>query len=445
MPKTGRVGMGSPGRLRGKLAALLLLMMPLAAGAQISLSTAVEMAEKSSPTVRSALASVQRAEASLAETRDVFIPNFLLGGSPGYSYGFPLGYPSLFNVNSQSLVFSFSQRDYLRASRSGLAAANLNLKDVQQQVALDVALAYVELDHDLLETTALDEEHTYSGTLVQIEQQRVDAGVDPRIAELQAELTAAQIDEKRIHLQNDADEMRQKLAHLTGLPATDLTTNSSSVPPAPNFSADADSDQQTAENNPGIAAAYANAKSKLYMSFGDSRQNYRPTAQFGAQYSLFAKYNNYAEYFRAFQYNNFGLGVQLTIPLFDASRRAKARESQAEAVHAQAEADSSRDLLSEQTLTMRRTIRELSAQQRVAELQTELAQEQLKTVETELTNGPGTANAQPVTPKQAQQAHIEERERYEDQLDANFSLMKVELNLLRVTGQITDWIRSSLK
>jgi hypothetical protein len=29
-------------------------------------------------------------------------------------------------------------------------------------------------------------------------------------------------------------------------------------------------------------------------------------------------------------------------------------------------------------------------------------------------------------------------------LDADFSLMKVELNLLRVTGQLDAWVRSSL-
>jgi hypothetical protein len=50
-----------------------------------------------------------------------------------------------------------------------------------------------------------------------------------------------------------------------------------------------------------------------------------------------------------------------------------------------------------------------------------------------------------VPPTQAQRAHIEERQRFEEVLDANFSLMKVELNLLRVTGQIDGWVRSSLQ
>jgi outer membrane protein TolC len=430
-----------------RLASALLLLLLLAPGvkAQISLSTAVDLAEKSSPNVRAAVADVRKAIAALSESKDVYIPNFVLGASPGYAYGFPLGYPSLFQANSQSLAISFSQPDYIRAARVGVNAANLSLQDTQQQVALEVALDYVELDHDLSEIAALDEEKSWADGLVQIEQQRVIAGVDPRTAELRAELTAAQVDAKRIHLQDDAADMQQKLAHLTGLPAEGLATVSSSVPPSPSFAASAGQDDSAIRNNPGVAAAYANAKSKFYVSFGDARQNYRPLITFGAQYSLFEKFANYTQYFpRNFQYNNAAIGVVIQLPLFDAGHRAKARESAADAAHAQADADQAHNVLSERVMAMRRTTVELGAQQRVAQLESDLAHEQLATVESELANGSGGANAHPVTPREAQQAHIEERERYADSLDANFSLMKVELNLLRTTGQILDWVRSSV-
>ncbi len=426
-------------------AATAALLLPLTAAAQISLSSAVDLAEKSSPEVRAAVADVRKADAGLSETTDAYIPNLVFGANPGYVYGYPLGYPSLFQANSQSLLISFSQRDYIRSARAAVNAANLRLKDVQQQVALDVALDYVELNHDLGEISALDDEMGYASGLVRIEQQRVLAGVDARVTELQAELTAAQADEKRIHLEDDADEMRQKIGDLTGLPATGMTTVSSSIPPAPAFSADSGNEFGAAKN-PGVAAADANAKSKFYQAWGDSRQNYRPTVSFGGQYSLFEKFANYQQYFPyGLQYNNAAVGVVITFPLFDATRRATARASAADALHAQADADAARNTFSEQTLAMRRSILELNAQQRVAEIRSELAQEQLKTVETELTSGTGSAATPAATPIQAQQAHIQERERYEDLLDAQFELMKVELSLLRQTGQIGSWVQSSLK
>lgn len=425
------------------MAAIFALLLPMAQ-AQISLSTAVDLAEKSSPAVRTSVADVRRATAALSETRDVYIPNFVLGGSPSYTYGFPLGYPSVFNANSSSLVFSFSQPDYIRAAHAALKAARLSLEDTQQQVALDVSVAYIELNHDLREIAALDEEKGYADELVKIEQQRVLAGADPRIEELQAELTSAEVDEKRIHFENDADEMREKLSHLAGLSASGLTTDSASIPRIPNISADAN-DLAIASNSPGIAAAYANAKSHFYTAFGDERSNHRPIIQFGADYSIFSKFNNYTRYFnpQSFQYNNADIGFIMSLPVFDAIHRAHGRRSMAEALHAQAEADQSRIVLAEQTHAMRRSLLEISAQQKVASLQSQLAQAQLQAVETELANGTASPSAQPATPKQAQQAHIEERERYEDSLDASFSLMKLELNLLRFTGQILDWVASA--
>ena len=358
-----------------------MLLAPLAAGAQISLSTAVDLAEKDSPSVRAAAANVQKATAAWQEAKDAYIPNLVMGGNPGYVYGYPLGYPSLFTATAQSILVSGSQRDYIRAAHEGVESAALSLKDAQQQVALDIALDYVQLDHDLKEIAALEDENGYAQSLVRIEQDRVQAGVDPRISELQAELTAAQIDEKRIHLENDADAMRQKIAHLTGLPAAGFTTIGSSIPPAPSVSLLENNDPQTAPTNPSVAAAYANAQSKLYTAFGDQRQNYRPLVTLGAQYSLFEKFANYTQYYpNGLQYNN-----------------------------------------------------------------GELAQEQLKTVETEVTNGTGTQNGPPVSPAQAQRAHIEERERFEEVLDSDFSLVKVELNLLRATGRLDAWVQSSLK
>jgi outer membrane protein TolC len=425
---------------------LLLVSLTAAASAQISLSTAVDLAQKSSPSVRSAEANVRRAAAGLEETHDAFAPSIVLGSSVGPPpYGFPLGNPDIYDINAQSLVFSFSQRDYMRGARIGLHAAKLSLQDAQQQVALDVSLAYVELDHDLREIAALDQEKSFGSSLVSIEQERVGAGVDPRVDELQAELTAAQVDAKRIHLENDADEMRQKIAHLTGLPTDGLQTLSSSIPSFPSFTLQPDSDDHLMDANLGLAASYANAQSRYFVAFGDQRQNNHPSVGFGFKYQRFAKYENFAAYYHNFQQNNISAGIALTIPLFDSTLRAKARQSSAQAAEAQAQADQSRDLLSEQTFAARRTIRELAVEQRVALIKSELAQEQLKTIDAELANGPGSPTAQPVSPTTAQKAHIEERERYEDLLDTNFSLMKVELNLLRMTGQINDWVTSSLK
>ncbi len=198
-------------------------------------------------------------------------------------------------------------------------------------------------------------------------------------------------------------------------------------------------------NTEGVRAAYATAQSHQYQAFGDARQIYRPQIGFGAAYSRFSEINNYQEYYLRFQHNNFEAGLQITLPLFDATRRAKARESTAEANRANAQADQARDQSSENIVLLQKSLTELSAQKEVAQLQSELAQSQLDAVLTQI-NSPSTApGATPLTPKEEQQARIEERRRAEDALDANFELIKAELGLLRATGQIEQWCEATTK
>ena len=413
------------------------------ASAQLSLSSVVDLALRNSTQVHIATANVQRALAALSETKDVYLPSFVLGSSLGYSYGFPVGQPSVYNIGSQSLLYSFSQSDYIRAARASLNAAQLNLKDGEEQVALDTALGYVQLDKDLREIAALDEEKGFAEKLVEIEQQRLQAGVDGRMELTRAELTSAQVDEKRLHLEDDAIQMRQKLAHLTGLPASGLTTDAKSIPADPDILL-ADVNEDRVGAGAAIRAAYENAKSKTMLSLGDAKQNYRPQFSFGGEYNRYAEFNNYAEYYLRFQHNNFDVGVQITIPLFDASKRAKARESAAEAVRANAEADQAKNQASEQVLSLRHSIAELQVQRRVAQLQSELAGEQLAAIQSQLQNGNGSPNAPQVTPRDEQLARIQERERYQESLDAGFQLTTVELNLMRSLGEIQDWLHSTV-
>ncbi|MGC1360099.1 MAG: TolC family protein [Silvibacterium sp.] len=415
------------------------------ASAQISLSSVVDLAMRNSTQVNSAAANVQRATATLAEVKDAYLPNILLGSSVGYTYGFPVGQPSIFNVQSGSLLYSFSQHDYVRASRAALKSAELNLKDNREQVALDCALAYIQLDSDMRAMAALDEEKSDAERLVSIEHDRLVAGVDGRTEVTKAEITSAQIDIKRLHIEDDAGEQKDKLAHLTGLPATSFIPDTKSIPPAPDFSGDNTLADQEVASNAGVEAAYANAKAKRELSFGDNKQNYRPQFGFGMDYSRYAEFNNYTEYYLRFQHNNFDVGVQITIPLFDASRRAKARESAAEAKRAEIDADQAKNQSGEQVFSLRHSLTELKAQQHMAQLQSDLAQEQLEAVQTELKNGSGSPNATPVTPKDEETAHIQERERYQDVLNANLSVIRAQLSLMRSIGSIEDWIQSAPK
>ena len=69
-----------------------------------------------------------------------------------------------------------------------MKAATLNLKDAREQVALDASTAYIELDTVNHELECARQQETFAERLVEIEQERTEAGVDPLSDLLEARL-----------------------------------------------------------------------------------------------------------------------------------------------------------------------------------------------------------------------------------------------------------------
>jgi outer membrane protein TolC len=419
------------------LLGIVTVLAPAGAWAQVSFYTAVDLALRNSTQVRISAADVQHAEAAVMESVDAYKPSFSVGSSLGYSYGFPVGQPSVYSVAAQSLAFSFSQPKYIRAARAALLASQLQLKDTRQQVILDAALDYIGLTTVSQQITALDQETEFVRRLVEIETERVDAGLDSKVELTQARLTGAQVTLRRLHLVDHADMLRARLAHLTGLSPADLVSEPQTIPHAPEIP-----EPGGAGDSSGVKAAYASAQAKLFTAAGDARQNNRPTFAFGGEYNRYAKFNNYNEYYLRFQHNNFNVGIQITLPVFDATRKAKAQGSSAEAAQATAQADQLRDQTSEQILQLQKNVAELTAQEKVAELQNELAQDQLDTITTQLHLGSGTGGAAPL-PKDEQAAHVRERNFFVDMLETRLQLTEARLSLLRSMGRIEEWAKAA--
>ena len=416
---------------------------PALASGQVSLRTVVELAEQHSGPVRVAEAEMQQARAGLAETRDVFIPAISFGtGLPAFpEIGFTGSLPSIYDLTLRSMVFSLPQLQYIKAARAGLDAAQLRLKDAAGQVTLDASTAYIGLDTVDRELAAAQQQENYAGRLVEIEQQRASAGVDPYSALLQAELTAAQIRLNRLHLETRAATLSTQLATLTGLPVGSIAPDHASIPEIPALSGDPA--PATTDN---VSAAEMVAQSKERVAKGDREQAWVPQVMFGAIYNrnttLLNSIDSY--YARNIPPSDFSSGFNIQLPIFDMDVRAKARESAAEALQAKVQAQEAQQQNDVRIATLNGTLRELDAEAEIASLKQQIAAEQLKTVLAQMEVGNGTGvgpNAQPqVSPQAEQQARINERQKYEDALETGFDLSKARLNLLHALGHMQDWL-----
>ena len=422
---------------------LALACLPAVAPAQVSLRTVVELAQQNSSPIKLAEADVQKATAALAETRAVFLPSASFGsGLPAFpEIGFTGNLPTVWDANAQSLVFSMPQIRYIQAARKGLQAAELTLKDAREQVALDASTAYIEFDAVSSELEAVRQQESYAARLVEIEQQRTQAGVDPLSDALQARLTAAQLKLKRLHLESRAATLAAQLATLTGLPSASILPDRASIPEIPAVAA-SDAPRATAA----ARSAQLQAGSMERIAKGEQERAWLPQVAFGILYNRNTTLLNSINYYYAhvLPTNDFSSGFSIRWPLFDAGQRAKARESAADALRSQVEAEQAQRQNDLQIATLTGSLRELDAQAEVASLKQQIAAEQLKSVLAQLELGNGASTGPGVmpqlSPKAEQQARIDERQNFEDALEAGLDLSKARLNLLRALGHMEDWL-----
>ena len=425
------------------LAASLLMaagvFLPACGTAQVSLRTVVDLAQRNSSAVKIADADVQRSRAALSESKGVFFPEIQFStGIPVFpEVGFTGQPPSIWSGTVQSLVFSIPQKHFIDSARSGLNAAIVRLKDAREQAALEASSAYIELDTVNKELAVAKQQQEIAARLVEITQQRTDAGVDPMSELLQAKLTAANLKLARLHLETRAATLSKQLAALTALPVGSIAPDHASIPEIPTVNGELHANTLLS-----VEAARLVALSHVRQSRGEQDAIFFPQLSFFAQYNrnttLLNNVNNY--FAHPLPANNFASGISVSVPLLDMIHRARARESAADALRSRVEAEQAEQQNDVQIAQLTGTLRELDTQAEIASLKQQIASSQLQTVETQLDHGSGDGSQPQISPKAGQQARINERQRFADSLEAELSLSKARLELLRALGHIEDWL-----
>lgn len=413
----------------------LLLAVPLLAE-PLPLKRAVELALTHSTVAASAAADQQRAAAAYLESRDQYLPQIVAGSGLGESWGFPLtlegSAPSIFNVNAQSALFSPALRSFVKSAKEESKAAGLQAQDQRAQVMQDTVLTYAELVKWETMLGQLQESQTETAKAVGLINERVQSGVDSAVDGTKAKLAAAQARLQLAQAKGAADVLREHLSQLTGLPASSIEPMADSIPALPEIKQDDDAVTMAVQSNPAVNAAELRANAQNLRAQGE-RRGLLPTVDFAAQYAVLARYNNYAEFYNSFERNNATVGVSIRFPFFSPAQHARAQQAEADAVHANQDAKAAKNQVSEETLRMQRMVEQLAAAQEVADLQYQLAQSNLQSVQVRM-------NSSNVNIHDLEAARTELDGRYAALQDANFTLEKARIGLLRTTGQLPTWL-----
>ncbi len=153
--------------------------------------------------------------AELAQSRDAFIPSVSFGsGLPAFpEVGFTGSLPTIWDSTIQSLVFSMPQIQYIHAARAGPEGRTTGAEGC---AGAGGAGCFRPPTSSWTRSTGNSRPRANRSRmrrgLVEIEQQRAEAGVDPLSTLLQAQLTAAQLKLNRLHLETRAATLSKQLA-----------------------------------------------------------------------------------------------------------------------------------------------------------------------------------------------------------------------------------------
>ncbi|MGI4756284.1 MAG: TolC family protein [Janthinobacterium lividum] len=415
------------------------------------MQSAVSLALKNSPKVRIAQSDLAKARAAHGEAKDAYVPVVATTAGYGQSTGAPLNVPVIFNISAQSLVFSFSQRDYIRSAQQSVEAAQHLLRNQEIEVVEDTTNTYIALENALQRQTTLQEAARFADRLVNVTSERIAAGVDAKVELPRSRRTATQIRLQRLQLQDEIAGNTRHLALLTGLPAGGLRTEATSIPVLEALKQDA-ADKGPEQDSEGIAGAFSNARAKQFAAFGDQRYILRPQIALSAAYSRVAtELSSYGAYYPRYagtpenpnSQNSFGFGLQITFPLLDLAHRSKARESAADAARAFAEAEQQRGVFREGRARLQNSTLELQLRSELARDEQEIARDQLEALQVQLQPTASNLAGPQVTPKDLLNAQLQERQRYLDVLTVELQLRQTQINLLRQTDGLGVWVLGS--
>ena len=413
----------------------LCLVSTLCVAEPVAFKRAIELAIRNSSSIGAATADVSRLSALYRESRDQYIPQLYLGSGLAYSFGFPLGEPSIFKVSSTSLLLNEAQREFIRATRSDMRAASLSKDEKKNQVILETALSYSELDKNRSSISILRQQEDTARKFENIEQQRIQAGVDPAIELTRAKLNTARIRLKIAELNATADTLRLRLSQLTGLPANEFETVTESIPRLPEVSQDEDLARRAVDVSPVVKSTQELANARLFQARGEHKALY-PAVDLVGQYARFTKYNNYDQYYKTFKRNNGAIGVEIRFPFLNKGQKDRSEASYAEALRSRKEVEQAKEQVSTETLKLQRTVAQLSAAREVARLEYQLAQNNTEATQTKVDAGQATLRDQ-------QQTQLDENDKYSALLDATYELEKAQMQLLKQTGDLEQWALST--
>jgi len=406
----------------------------VSAGAPVALTLkrAIELALQNSRDIQVAKLQASLADRSSMVTRSQFMPNLYGGSGLGYTNGIPETpggrAPSIVSVTYQEQVFNEPLRGQAKELQEQAKSQRILLEDTRNSVIARTAAAYLELVMIRHALDLLGKEQASAEKILEVTQQREKENFELPVEVTRSQLTKARVVQRMLQLEGRQDELEVFLRSQTGLAQdTPLEVTPEDLP--------GEAEQEGAnlvamamQSNTTLLADEAEVRAKEFRLIGEKR-GYYPTLELVSIYSVLGKFNNYNQFFKTFQRNNFNAGVNVQVPIFSAQTKANIALAEVNLRIAQANLANKKNEVSAAVRQKTRHLRERDAAKEVARLELQLAQQDVAVLQSQLDEGK-------INLRDVEKARLAENEKWMLYLDANFQRQQAQLDLLQTAGQL---------
>ena len=426
-----------------QIAFLLALTMP--AGAQetqptpanpsavsLTLKRAIELALQNSKDIQIAKLHASLANRSAMITKAQFMPNLYAGSGAGYTFGIPETpggrAPALFNITYTEQAFNEPLRGQGKEQQEQAKSQKILLEEARSSVIVRTASTYLELAMVRHSLELLRKEQESADRILAVTQQREKENFELPVAVTKDQLTKARVVQRVLQLEGRQDELEVVLRGQTGLAENTVIDVTPEDLPGVAEQEGANLVALALQDNVALRVAQSDVRAKEFRLTGEKR-GYYPTLQLVSVYSLLAKFNNYDQFFKTFERNNFNAGIQMQVPIFSAQIRADIALAQVNLEVARAELANKKTEVSAAVRVRTRRLRERDAAKEVARLELQLVQQNLTVLQSQFTEGR-------INLREVEKARLDENDKWLAYLDSNFQRQQAQLDLLQTAGQL---------
>jgi len=401
-------------------------------GVTLTLKRAIELALQNSKEIQVAKIQASVADHAAQITKSQFMPNLYAGSGAGYTYGIPETpggrAPSIFNVTYTEQIFNEPLRGQAKETQEQSKAQKIMLEDAKNSVITRTAMAYLELGKVRHSLDLLRKEQESAEKILQVTQERQGEGYELPVEVTKAQLTRAQVIQRILQLEAREDDLEVFLRYQLGLAETQAIEVTPEELPGEAELAGDNLVAMAMTHNAGLQLAESDVRAKEFRLKGE-RRGYLPTLELVSVYSVLAQFNNYSQFFRTFQRNNFNAGIDVHVPIFSAQTRAAIGLAQINLEAAKVNLTNKRTELSADVRQKTRRVRERDAAKEVARLELQLSQQNVAVFQSQFAEGK-------LNLREVEKARLEENEKWMAYLDANFQKQQAQLELLKTAGQL---------